>query len=165
MMISGGKIVIGNHGGVYSRPLSDTQQYGDWTDLNATLRSWQYHDARAGSLGRGVGAWGGLQDNGTSFTASARQTVEPAGGDGFDVIVDPQNANNTVGEYAEGTTYSSTDGGHSFVNMSPTCVGQRRSMAPETHVPTAIQVHGSSRRWYRIARTRTPGSSADNLCG
>ena len=38
MMIANGKIVIGNDGGVYSRPLSDTQQYGDWTDLNATLR-------------------------------------------------------------------------------------------------------------------------------
>ena len=49
MMITDGKIVIGNDGGVYSRPLSDTQQYGDWTDLNATLRSWQYYDARAGS--------------------------------------------------------------------------------------------------------------------
>ena len=36
MMISDGKIVIGNDGGVYSRPLGDGQQYGDWTDLNAT---------------------------------------------------------------------------------------------------------------------------------
>ena len=52
MMITDGKIVIGNDGGVYSRPLSDTQQYGDWTDLNATLRSWQYYDARAGKLAR-----------------------------------------------------------------------------------------------------------------
>jgi sugar lactone lactonase YvrE len=126
MMIADGSIVIGNDGGVYSRPLSDTQQYGDWSDLNATLRSWQYYDARAGSLGRsGIGVWGGLQDNGTSLTASrSQQTVEPAGGDGFNVIVDPQNANNMVGEYTDGTTYSSTDGGHSFVNMSPTCVGQ-----------------------------------------
>ena len=40
------------------------------------------------------------------------------------MIVDPQNANNMVGEYTNGTTYSSTDGGHSFVNNSPTCVGQ-----------------------------------------
>jgi hypothetical protein len=136
MMIAAGKIVIGNDGGVYSRPLSDTQQYGDWTDLNATLRSWQYYDARAGSFGRGVGVWGGLQDNGTSFTASGSlQTVEPAGGDGFDVIVDPQNANNMVGEYTNGTTYSSTDGGHSFVNMSPTCVGQATVGGPSAERP------------------------------
>jgi sugar lactone lactonase YvrE len=127
MMIANGKIVIGNDGGVYSRPLSDTQQYGDWSDLNATLASWQYYDARAGALGRhAIGVWGGLQDNGTSFTASGSpQTVEPAGGDGFDVIVDPQNANNMAGEYTDGTMYSSTNGGHSFTSdVSPTCVGQ-----------------------------------------
>ena len=46
----------------------------------------------------------------TAFTQSA----EAAGGDGFDVIVDPANANNWVGEYTDGTLYSTTDGGHSF---------------------------------------------------
>lgn len=51
--------------------------------------------------------------------------IEPAGGDGFDMIVDPQNANNMVGEYTDGTMYSSTDGGHSYsYYVSPTCVGQ-----------------------------------------
>src|SRR6202007_3113488 len=62
MMITNGKIVIGNDGGVYSRPLSDNQQYGDWTDLNSTLADWQYYDARAGLLGSrggGIGVWGG----------------------------------------------------------------------------------------------------------
>ena len=128
MMITDGKIVIGNDGGVYSRPLSDTQQYGDWTDLNATLRSWQYYDARAGRLGGGsIAAWGGLQDNGTSVISSGGAPMaEPAGGDGFDVIVDPKNGNDMVGEYVEGTMYSSTDGGHSFSDfVSPTCFGQR----------------------------------------
>ena len=122
MMIANGKIVIGNDGGVYSRPLSDTQQYGDWTDLNATMASWQYYDARAGLLGHnGLGVWGGLQDNGTSLLASGQpQMVEPAGGDGFDVIVDPANANRMVGEYTDGTMYRSTDGGHSFYSdVSP----------------------------------------------
>jgi sugar lactone lactonase YvrE len=127
MMITGDKIVIGNDGGVYSRPLSDTQQYGDWSDLNAGLRDLQYYDARAGKLGTsGVGVWGGLQDNGTSvLTPGASQMAEAAGGDGFDVIVDPQNANNMVGEYTDGTMYSSTDGGHSFFDyVSPTCAAQ-----------------------------------------
>jgi sugar lactone lactonase YvrE len=127
MMIVNGKIVIGNDGGVYSRPLSDTQQLGDWTDLNATLRSLQYYDARAGKLGgQAVGAWGGLQDNGSSLMVSgSNQMVEPAGGDGFDVIVDPQNANKMAGEYVDGTMYSTTDGGHSFADfVSPTCLAQ-----------------------------------------
>ena len=127
LMIVGDQVVTGNDGGVYSRPLSDTQQYGDWTDLNATLASLQYYDARAGKLhGTGVGVWGGLQDNGTSLLASGSpQMVEPAGGDGFYVVVDPQDANRMAGEYTFGTMYSSTDGGHSFADfVSPTCAAQ-----------------------------------------
>ncbi|HEY1419796.1 MAG TPA: hypothetical protein VGG90_03710 [Candidatus Dormibacteraeota bacterium] len=127
MMITDGLIVIGNDGGVYSRPLSDVQQDGNWSDLNASLRSWQYYDARAGKLGgHGVGVWGGLQDNGTSVLATgSSQMVAPAGGDGFYVIVDPQNANKMAGEYVDGTMYSSTDGGHSFADfVSPTCASQ-----------------------------------------
>jgi sugar lactone lactonase YvrE len=129
MMIANGKIVEGNDGGVYSRPLSDTQQYGDWTDLNTTLHSWQYYDARAGMLGgHGLGVWGGLQDNGTSVLDTGQsQMAEPAGGDGFDVIVDPANANRMVGEYTDGAMYDSTDGGHTFnepTNISPGCYSQ-----------------------------------------
>jgi hypothetical protein len=57
--------------------------------------------------------------------SGASQMVEPAGGDGFDVIVDPLDANRMVGEYADGTQYSSTDGGHSFYSeVSPGCDGQ-----------------------------------------
>jgi hypothetical protein len=127
MMIADSKIVIGNDGGVYHRPLSDTQQYGDWTDTNATLRSWQYYDGRAGRLASGpISVWGGLQDNGTSnLTQGSPEMVEPAGGDGFDVVVDPASANRMVGEYTDGTMYSSTDGGHTFNSqVSPGCVAQ-----------------------------------------
>ena len=130
MMITGGKIVIGNDGGVYSRPLSDTAGLdGNWTDLNTTLRSWQYYDARAGSLASGgTATWGGLQDNGTSLiTPILTQMVEPSSGDGFDVIVDPADGNKMVGEYVDGTTYTSTDGGLSFTghNTSPSCFSQQ----------------------------------------
>jgi hypothetical protein len=126
MMITDGKLVIGNDGGVYSRSLSDTKQYGGWTDLNATLRNLQFYDARAGALGTATGVVGGLQDNGTAVLSTGMsQMAEAAGGDGFDVIVDPKNANRMVGEYVDGTEYRSTDGGHSFYDfVSPTCVGQ-----------------------------------------
>jgi sugar lactone lactonase YvrE len=132
MMITDGKIVIGNDGGVYSRPLSDTAEDGNWTDLNATLHNLQYYDARAGQLGRHQTAvWGGLQDNGSALvTNRTSQMVEPAGGDGFNAIVDPNNANNLVGEYTEGTVYLSSDGGHSFTNATPTCVGQEIVQLP-----------------------------------
>ena len=70
MMITDGKIVIGNDGGVYSRPLSDDAEDGQWSDLNATLHSWQFYDARAGKLsGGGTQAVGGLQDNGTAVAS------------------------------------------------------------------------------------------------
>jgi hypothetical protein len=127
MMISDGKIVIGNDGGVYSRPLSDTQQYGDWTDLNATLHQLQFYDARAGKLSDGsTGIVGGMQDNGTMTDSTASsQAVEPAGGDGFDVVVNPANASAWVGEYTDGAMYSTTDGGHTYnYYVSPTCYAQ-----------------------------------------
>jgi hypothetical protein len=130
MMITNSQIVIGNDGGVYGRPLSDVAEDGNWTDLNATLRNLQYYDARAGMVGGNATAvWGGLQDNGSSWVSNngsnGGQMVEPAGGDGFDVIVDPQNANRVAGEYVDGTMYTSVDGGHSFRDfISPTCVGQ-----------------------------------------
>jgi hypothetical protein len=121
----GGRIVIGNDGGVFSRPLS-VNGYGSWLNLNATLHNLQYYDAGAGKLHGRTAFWGGLQDNGTSLLiGGVAQMVEPAGGDGFDVIVDPNNADRSVGEYTNLTTYLTTDGGHSFINASPSCVGQQ----------------------------------------
>lgn len=129
MMIADGNIVIGNDGGVYSRPLSDVQEDGNWNDLNSTLRTLQYYDARGGKIGNATAVWGGLQDNGSSFLSTgASQMAEAAGGDGFDVLVNPSNANKLAGEYVYGTIYTSTDGGHSFNDfISPTCVGQEET--------------------------------------
>jgi sugar lactone lactonase YvrE len=126
IMITDGKVVIGNDGGVYSRPLSDVAEDGNWTDLNATLHDLQYYDARAGKVGSATAVWGGLQDNGSSWdSTTSTQMVEPAGGDGTNVIVDPTNADKIVGGYVYGTLYTSTDGGHSFTDyVSPTCEGQ-----------------------------------------
>jgi hypothetical protein len=126
MMITNGKIVIGNDGGVYSRPLSDDAEDGNWTDLNSTLHDLQFYDARAGQLSGTTQVVGGMQDNGTMVDDTAfAQAAEPAGGDGFDVIVDPANANKWVGEYTYGALYTTTDGGHSFGDYASfTCVGQ-----------------------------------------
>ena len=125
-----GKVVIGNDGGVYSRPVSVTG-YGSWTDLNASLHDLQFYDASAGASGATAKSpqqqltfWGGLQDNGTAVVPGKGQAYAPAGGDGFNVIVDPANADRAVGEYTNLTAYSTTDGGHSFTTISPSCVGQ-----------------------------------------
>jgi hypothetical protein len=124
MMISDGQIVIGNDGGVYSRGLSDTG--GTWNDLNDSLHNLQYYDARAGNLSGGTAIWGGMQDNGSGYLISGQsQMVEPAGGDGGDVIVNPNNANDIVGEYTDMAMYSSTNGGQSFNSfVSPGCTAQ-----------------------------------------
>lgn len=126
LMVSGGQVISGNDGGVYSRDLSNSQQYGGWTDTNNTLYDLQYYDARAGSQSGQTLVYGGLQDNGTSvLTVGAAPNNEPAGGDGTTVIVDPANANKMVGSYVDGAMYSSTNGGHSFnSDVSPGCVGQ-----------------------------------------
>jgi hypothetical protein len=121
LAIVSGRVVIGNDGGVYSRPLSVTG-YGHWANHNATLRTLQYYDAAAGRLGRGLAYWGGLQDNGTSLLLPRRRTnIEPAGGDGGMVLVDPRNANRAVGEYTDLGMYRTSDGGHTFTTISPVC--------------------------------------------
>jgi hypothetical protein len=83
----------------------------------------QFYDARAGLFSDGsTGVVGGMQDNGTATDSNTgSQMVEPAGGDGFDVIMDPSNANDWVGEYTDGTMYATTDGGHTYSYfVSPT---------------------------------------------
>ena len=116
-----GQVVIGNDGGVYRRPMSATG-YGNWTDLNDTLRTLQYYDAAAGKSGHGTAYWGGLQDNGTSalFPGNAKN-IEPAGGDGGTVLVNPANAAQAVGEYTNLAMYRTSDGGHTFTTISPEC--------------------------------------------
>ena len=124
LLVTGdGQVVIGNDGGVYRRPVS-TDGYGGWSDLNASLHDLQFYDASAGASGQGVAFWGGLQDNGTAFVPGKGQSYAPAGGDGFNVIVDPANAARAVGEYTNLTAYSTTDGGHHFTTISPSCTGQ-----------------------------------------
>jgi hypothetical protein len=115
------QVLIGNDGGVYRRPMAVTG-YGHWTDLNDTLRTLQYYDAAAGASGQDLAYWGGLQDNGTSaLFPNNSKNIEPAGGDGGFVLVNPKNAQQAVGEYTNLAMYSTTDGGHSFTTISPLC--------------------------------------------
>jgi hypothetical protein len=115
------QVLIANDGGVYSRPTS-VVGYGSWSDLNDTLRTLQYYDAAAGKTNGGLGYWGGLQDNGTTvLLPNKAKNIEPAGGDGGMVIVNPNNAKQAVGEYTNQALYSTSDGGHTFTTISPEC--------------------------------------------
>ncbi|HEU5271016.1 MAG TPA: hypothetical protein VFU36_13915 [Jatrophihabitans sp.] len=117
-----GQVLIGNDGGVYRRPLSVTG-YGHWADLNDTLHTLQYYDAAAGkSANHALAYWGGLQDNGTTALFPWNyKNIEPAGGDGGFVLVNPGNANQAVGEYTNLAMYKTSDGGHTFTTISPLC--------------------------------------------
>ena len=57
-IITGGKLYIGNDGGVYARALTD-HKVGDWTNLNAHMDALQYY----GAQGSGDSViYGGMQE-------------------------------------------------------------------------------------------------------
>jgi hypothetical protein len=123
-----GTAYFGNDGGMYSRPAS-LRTVVKWNDLNATLDTLQYYYAGIGRWpGGGDAIYGGLQDNGTSLLKpGAAQMVSPFGGDGGDVIVDPNDARRAVNEYVDLTMARTQNGGVSdgttrvYTTITPTC--------------------------------------------
>lgn len=122
---SGGRaqLFVGNDGGVYRRPLAGTLDANghasDWVSLNdGTMDALQYYAVGVGTpnatklanlnttrtvpftASGGVMVSGGLQDNGGSITqvGSGRMSSN-FGGDGGDVLVDPNDGCNIVQEY------------------------------------------------------------------
>jgi hypothetical protein len=112
-------LFIGNDGGVYSHPLNGhinaNGNGDDWTSLNdGTMDALQYYYVGVGKiadngtrpdLGAGdqVLVSGGLQDTGGSLLrpngGEGSKMVSNFGGDGGDVLVDPENGCNIVQEY------------------------------------------------------------------
>jgi photosystem II stability/assembly factor-like uncharacterized protein len=110
-------LFIGNDGGVYSHPLNGhinpNGNGDDWKSLNdGTMDALQYYYVGVGKtttesdqrpdLGAGdpVLVSGGLQDNGGSLLRpGSGKMVSNFGGDGGDVLVDPNNGCNIVQEY------------------------------------------------------------------
>jgi hypothetical protein len=121
-------VVVGNDGGVYSRPLNGqtnpNHNATDWSNWNdGSIDALQYyavgigkinHTAHSasgqtvdentlpvvGSTADGVLVSGGLQDNGGSLlNPNGSNMVSNFGGDGGDVLVDPNDGCNIVQEY------------------------------------------------------------------
>ena len=123
-----GTAYFANDGGMYSRP-AKLRSVVKWNDLNATLHTLQYYYAGIGRWpGGGDAIYGGLQDNGTSLLKPGAATmVSPFGGDGGDVIVDPNNAKRAVNEYVDLTMARTENGGRSdgttrsYTTITPTC--------------------------------------------
>jgi len=98
-MIYNGDFWAGNDGGLWRRPTS-WHQRGHWTDLNATLYTTQNYSIGVGKVPGGLAYWGGLQDNGESYTRTDLRRVEQAfTGDGTDTIVDASNGDRAVEGY------------------------------------------------------------------
>ena len=110
-------LFVGNDGGAYKRPLygsiNKNGNATDWVSLNdGTMDALQYYYVGVGKttaesdkrpdLGSGdpVLVSGGLQDNGGSLIRpGSGKMVSNFGGDGGDVLVDPENGCNIVQEY------------------------------------------------------------------
>lgn len=105
--VGGGRVYVGNDGGVYSRPVHGTlDRYGhanDWRSLNAGLGTLQYYSVGVGTTSdHGLSLTGGLQDNGQSLLLGDDTVMgSPFGGDGGDTLVDPRPGQgcNIVAEY------------------------------------------------------------------
>ncbi len=123
-----GTAYFANDGGMYSRP-AGLRAVVKWRDLNATLHTLQYYYAGIGKWPTGGDAiWGGLQDNGTSvLKPGAAQMVSPFGGDGGDVIVDPNDGRRAVNEYVDLAMARTQNAGlsdgttRSYTTITPTC--------------------------------------------
>ncbi len=127
----GGRVYVGNDGGVKSRPLNGAaNQDGhatDWANHSRGLRTLQYYSVGVGTDPErgGYAVAGGLQDNGGSLLRGDRkdnegntELVSPFGGDGGDTIVDPRNGCHILDEYVYLTLWMTkncgqTDGSHS----------------------------------------------------
>jgi hypothetical protein len=121
-MISGGQFWAGNDGGVWRRPLG-WHQRGRWSNLNAGLHTTQNYSIDIGRVPQGYAYWGGLQDNGESYTRTGMNRVEQAfTGDGGDTIVDPANGNRAVEEYVYLDMYKTVDAAVNLEEISPSCL-------------------------------------------
>ena len=152
--IGGGLVYIGSDGGVWSRSLTQSMKTtAGWNDLNIGLDTLQYYAAGAGHSSRarhghaaGDQIWGGLQDNGDSMLVpGSPPMVSPFGGDGGDVIVDPNDGERVVAEYTSLDMWKTENGGYSpfgtrigWREITPSCFAFTYTPSPCDPLPRFI---------------------------
>ncbi|MGE5829022.1 MAG: glycosyl hydrolase [Micromonosporaceae bacterium] len=122
----GGRVYVGNDGGVKSRPVNGTLDTlghaNDWVNHSPGLLTLQYYSVGVGVDPQrgGYAVAGGLQDNGGSLIRGDRkdnqgntEMVSPFGGDGGDIIVDPRNGCHILNEYVFLNLWVTTNCGQS----------------------------------------------------
>jgi hypothetical protein len=102
--VGGGRVFVGNDGGLYSRPVRGTlDRYGhaaDWMSHNDGLGTLQFYSVGVGAINGKTAISGGLQDNGQYLYRSGdAKAGSPFGGDGGDTLVDETNGCNIAAEY------------------------------------------------------------------
>ncbi|MFP4529346.1 MAG: WD40/YVTN/BNR-like repeat-containing protein, partial [Candidatus Kapaibacterium sp.] len=90
-------IYLGNDGGMYR----STDLGEKWTQINNNLQVTQFYAMAIDNAKKNVN-FGGTQDNGTLGNHQNQQWRRITSGDGFKVIVDPENSNIIYGEYYHG---------------------------------------------------------------
>jgi hypothetical protein len=154
LAVGGGLVYAGNDGGIWSRSLGqDSSSVSGWNDLNLNLHTLQYYGAGAGVSDRsdhgfvpGDVLWGGMQDNGASLLfKGSSPMVQPFGGDGGFVIVDPADAQRAVVEYTSLDMVKTHTAGYSpngtrtgFEEITPSCFANTYHPNPCDPLPRFI---------------------------
>lgn len=154
-------VVLGNDGGVYL----SSNRARNWTHLPNLPVTQFYQCEVAQSLDNRY--FGGTQDNGTllSSNGKAAEWSQVLGGDGFHVIVDPENPDLVYAEYQWGNLFRSVNGGASFQWALNGVNGSDRN---NWNTPIAIDPSNSSTLYYgsdRLYRSTNRAASWEAISG
>ena len=182
-------VVVGNDGGVWSSSNyggrlspSDPEDAADWVNLNGVV------DPNTGAVYARTGLgltqftsiaqhptnvnrfYGGTQDNGTLRKSSISNTwFDYAGGDGGQVLVDPNDPNYVYGTYYGISPYRFTNGmlGSLFANQS-IANGIDTNDRSQFYIPMAMDPYETTRLYlgtYRVYRTDNRGDLWQPISG
>ncbi len=165
-------VLLGNDGGLYRSTNGGTS----WT-WNENLPVTQFYTCEVDyQLPHRL--YGGAQDNGTNrtMTGNIDDWEFIYGGDGFYVLVDPEDNNYVYAEYQYGNLARSTNGGYSFTSATSGISGSDRFnwMSPVVLDPTnpttlyfgSNKLYKSTNRavsWTAISSDLTAGPGSGNL--
>ena len=157
-------IIKGNDGGVYR----STNGGSSWTHFdNLPITQFYAMEVDPTDLGHMLG---GTQDNGTNRTdtGSLDDWENILGGDGFTVLVDPNNSNVIYAESQFGNMSKSTNGGNSFSSATSGISGRKNWHTPFVIDPnssgsgsTTVLYYGS----HQLYRSTNSASSWTSISG
>lgn len=136
-------VYFGNDGGVFR-----TTDFGEtFEGLNGGYQTQQFYNGLQSSLTDSAWMIGGFQDNASAIYDGDLAWIRVVGGDGGWGAVNQQYNNILYGSLQGGRTYRSTDGGVSFVDISPNRDGRVAFIAPYVVSPinSDIMYHGSGK--------------------